>query len=885
MKRRIVSLVVVALAIGATAVSVSAQPVTPPGLRVVTHDSTLTGSGTIASPLGLDAAYTPTGLTNRLAVFTATHQLGSSAVVDDGTGVTIGVATALATPLSLTATSNQSLVLTRYGGSAGIVLRAALGTEGAPTALPANGFLGGLRGGGYHSGGAFSTPQTWLIAASAENWTSTAQGTYLLAYTTPIGGTGAINRLKIDSAGNMGIGGYDTLPVGHKLEVNGTGEFTGALTEASNRVFSIAGVGLTSTGATVDVGCGTGITCAANAISVDTSGFLTGTQNFLAKFDATGHNIGNSTISDDASGTVTETFSGGPTLSIDDTSTSAAPKTIARELFRAKDASGTLRTQAQITVDQNDKTNSSNDGRIQAYVVNNGSMVSVMNASSDPATGYINTDFGNSSCVASSSVHCGEMFLHADDVDIGGTVTIGKIDGSGTNTLYGALQVGIANGAIPAADANFGKNVTVNGKTFLVGASGVDINGQLYTYADPLLSSGVTVGDNVADASDWNGTVTYNGTAGSNGNVLTIVGGLPKWGAETGDIAGVTTADILTGGCTSGTCALSTSIATASILGRTTAGTGATEQLTGTQATAVLDLATTSLKGLAPARSGTATTYLDGTGAYSTPAGTNPISGLTTNTIPKATSSTAIGNSTITDNGTSVVLNGSSGVTVTTSSATIGGASGISIDSSNVDAIGGTLQIQRNHPTGTVNIGNSSFSLSAINLYGPATVKNTLTVGSAFTNPSTLTSTNATINAGGATGVLNVGTAATGGVNIGSATNAIAAAGDTTFARKVTTNGGKLTDTGTPPSVTGCGTSPTVTGGSWAFNIHVGTGTTTTCDVTGLTFTSSAPTCQITGSKRGRFYISVLSATAMTIANEAATNLASDDIYVTCVDH
>lgn len=43
--------------------------------------------------------------------------------------------------------------------------------------------------------------------------------------------------------------------------------------------------------------------------------------------------------------------------------------------------------------------------------------------------------------------------------------------------------------------------------------------------------------------------------------------------------------------------------------------------LTGTQATALLDVATTSLKGLGPARSGVSTEYLSGTGVYSTPAG------------------------------------------------------------------------------------------------------------------------------------------------------------------------------------------------------------------------------------------------------------------------
>lgn len=64
-------------------------------------------------------------------------------------------------------------------------------------------------------------------------------------------------------------------------------------------------------------------------------------------------------------------------------------------------------------------------------------------------------------------------------------------------------------------------------------------------------------------------------------------------------------------------------IATASFLGRTTAGTGNVETLTATQATALLDTVTTSVKGLVPTLSNVATQYFDGTGNYSTPTGTS----------------------------------------------------------------------------------------------------------------------------------------------------------------------------------------------------------------------------------------------------------------------
>jgi hypothetical protein len=63
-------------------------------------------------------------------------------------------------------------------------------------------------------------------------------------------------------------------------------------------------------------------------------------------------------------------------------------------------------------------------------------------------------------------------------------------------------------------------------------------------------------------------------------------------------------------------------VATATFKGRTTAGTGSPEDLTGTQATALLDTFTTSLKGLAPASGGGTTNYLRADGTWAAPAGT-----------------------------------------------------------------------------------------------------------------------------------------------------------------------------------------------------------------------------------------------------------------------
>ncbi len=60
---------------------------------------------------------------------------------------------------------------------------------------------------------------------------------------------------------------------------------------------------------------------------------------------------------------------------------------------------------------------------------------------------------------------------------------------------------------------------------------------------------------------------------------------------------------------------------TATIKGRVTAGTGDAEDLTGTQATTLLDTFTTSLKGLAPASGGGTTNFLRADGTWAAPPG------------------------------------------------------------------------------------------------------------------------------------------------------------------------------------------------------------------------------------------------------------------------
>jgi hypothetical protein len=100
---------------------------------------------------------------------------------------------------------------------------------------------------------------------------------------------------------------------------------------------------------------------------------------------------------------------------------------------------------------------------------------------------------------------------------------------------------------------------------------------------------------------------------GSAGNVATSV-------SMSGDVA------IIASGATTiqdeaVTLAKMAHIATARILGRVTAATGDVESLTGTQATTLLDVFTSGLKGLAPASGGGTTNFLRADGTWNAPAG------------------------------------------------------------------------------------------------------------------------------------------------------------------------------------------------------------------------------------------------------------------------
>lgn len=98
----------------------------------------------------------------------------------------------------------------------------------------------------------------------------------------------------------------------------------------------------------------------------------------------------------------------------------------------------------------------------------------------------------------------------------------------------------------------------------------------------------------------------------SGDQTITLTGDVT--GSGTGSFAATIASDAVTN-------AKLANVATATIKGRVTAATGDPEDLTGTQATTLLDVFTSSVKGLAPASGGGTTNYLRADGTWAAPAG------------------------------------------------------------------------------------------------------------------------------------------------------------------------------------------------------------------------------------------------------------------------
>jgi hypothetical protein len=230
-----------------------------------------------------------------------------------------------------------------------------------------------------------------------------------------------------------------------------------------------------------------------------------------------------------------------------------------------------------------------------------------------------------------------------DDIDAG---VIGG-GGGGGGAPTGAAYVTIGNNATLTAEraltAGSGIAITDGGanSTVTVAASGIgtsNLGGDITTAGKALL-------DDVDAAAQRTtlglATIAASGSASDLGAGTVPAARMP---ALTGDVtmtAGTTTTAIAANAVVNADLA---QVATATFKGRATAGTGNVEDLTATQATALLNEFTSSTKGLAPASGGGTTNFLRADGTWAAPAG----GGGGGATIAKSILSSTQANSTVT---------------------------------------------------------------------------------------------------------------------------------------------------------------------------------------------------------------------------------------------
>lgn len=122
-----------------------------------------------------------------------------------------------------------------------VLFRHSTGTMASPGATTSGNFMGGFHAYGYDTsvfafGGRVSF-------AAAETWGTTAHGTALWIYTTPIGSTTSAAVAVIDAAGRMGLG--DTTPI-PKLEVVGAQNANSGLGASVNQMLILRHVNATN---------------------------------------------------------------------------------------------------------------------------------------------------------------------------------------------------------------------------------------------------------------------------------------------------------------------------------------------------------------------------------------------------------------------------------------------------------------------------------------------------------------------------------------------------------------------------------------------------------------------------------------------------------------
>lgn len=203
----------------------------------------------------------------------------------------------------------------------------------------------------------------------------------------------------------------------------------------------------------------------------------------------------------------------------------------------------------------------------------------------------------------------------------GGTLHANVIAGGAAGFMTGADKTkldGVATGANNYSHPNHTGDVTSVGDGATTIANGAVTLAKMANMATSSLIYRKTAGSGAPEVNTLATLKTDLGLTGTNSGDQTITLTGDVTGSGTGSFAATVANDAVTN-------AKLANMATATFKGRTTAGTGDPEDLTATQATALLDTFTTSLKGLAPASGGGTTNFLRADGTWAAAGGGSPI--------------------------------------------------------------------------------------------------------------------------------------------------------------------------------------------------------------------------------------------------------------------
>jgi hypothetical protein len=182
------------------------------------------------------------GATNLLLKVTETISANAASLPAAATGTLLQIGNVDAT--------NTRILVDSFGTStsAGMLMRKANGTAASPSALLSNDVIGVLASYGYGATGYASATRASFQMFAAENWSDSAQGTYISILTTAAGGTTTTEKWRVGPSGEFGIGGATYGSAGQVLTSGGAGApltWT-TITPGTGTVTSItAGTGLT----------------------------------------------------------------------------------------------------------------------------------------------------------------------------------------------------------------------------------------------------------------------------------------------------------------------------------------------------------------------------------------------------------------------------------------------------------------------------------------------------------------------------------------------------------------------------------------------------------------------------------------------------------------